>query len=246
MEVAVPNNPDSFCGRKAADVVWLEDEDVHCCKLFLCCMLRRWLESLYLISLGCVTTHLYQQHHQGLPIQRQQQDHQGLGCVTTHQYQPEHKGLGCVTTHRHQKNAKAWAVSQHTNTRRTQRLGLCHNIPTPEEHKGLGCHNTLTPARTQRPGLCHNKQSSKCRYPQHSYMWTICRHDSPLAYQHPPSTEGDKSSEDGVWLPMWRGKEEVTHAVLSAYGLHECVIVHLCIRGVRQCVQLGNATTTTI
>ena len=81
VEVVVLNNPGG-CGRKATDVVWLEDEDVHCCKLFLCCMLRRWLESLYLISLGCVTTILYQQH----------------------------QGLGCVTTHQHQKNTKAGAV----------------------------------------------------------------------------------------------------------------------------------------
>ena len=40
-------------------------------------------------------------------------------------------------------------------------------------------------------------------------MGTVFTHGKPLVvHQHPSARNGDQSSEDGVWLPMWR---VVTH-----------------------------------
>ena len=43
------------------------------------------------------------------------------------------------------------------------------------------------------------------------YVWTIFRDDKLLAYQRAASRIGDKSSEDGVWLPVMRGNKSNSH-----------------------------------
>ena len=45
------------------------------------------------------------------------------------------------------------------------------------------------------------KATSKCCYALHSYAGTVFSHDTFLASQHPLSTNGDKFSKDGMWLP---------------------------------------------
>ena len=39
----------------------------------------------------------------------------------------------------------------------------------------------------------------------HSYVGTVLSHDKLLADGIHPPDNGDKSSEDSVWLPMWWG-----------------------------------------
>ena len=50
------------------------------------------------------------------------------------------------------------------------------------------------------------KCTLKC-YMLHNNVWTIFSHDIDklLTSQDPPSRNGDKSFEDGAWLPMWWG-----------------------------------------
>ena len=71
----------------------------------------------------------------------------------------------------------------------------------------------------------NTKATWKCNA-LHSYVATVFSHDKVLAYQHPPSRNGDHSSKDCMWLPMWQGNFLFTilntlHiAVLSSYGMH--------------------------
>ena len=103
-------------------------------------------------------------------------------------------------------------------------------------------------------------------------MGTVFTHGKPLVVnQHPSARNGDQSSEDGVWLPMWRvvgypcGVWLVTHvtgycfqatrAVLSLCGMHLLIsvqdrvthsvqdrVTHSVQDRVTQC-SLSNATT---
>ena len=50
------------------------------------------------------------------------------------------------------------------------------------------------------------------------YVGTIRTHGNLFTQQHPPSRNGDHSSEGVVWLRMWRGNTNMaTHPVLSPY-----------------------------
>ena len=99
---------------------------------------------------GPVSQHIgHQQEHQGLgsvTTHWHQQEHQGVSCVTTHWHQQEHQGLGCVTTQ--------WCQA------RTPRLRLV----------------TLTPARTPRCGLClqHTDTSKNTK------AWALLQHTDTL------------------------------------------------------------------
>ena len=55
--------------------------------------------------------------------------------------------------------------------------------------------------------LCQRLVTAAC-YALHCCVGTVFGRAKPLAYQRPPSgKKGDKASEDGVWLPMWRGNK---------------------------------------
>ena len=62
----------------------------------------------------------------------------------------------------------------------------------------------------------NTKAILKSCYVLHGYVGTIFSYDKLLAEQHPPSRNGDKSSDDGVWL----GNKNVTHAIPSPYGMY--------------------------
>ena len=51
-------------------------------------------------------------------------------------------------------------------------------------------------------------------------MWVnIFSHEERLAQRFPPSTNREKSSEDGVQLPMWRGNEERSPTTQSSQAM---------------------------
>ena len=77
-------------------------------------------------------------------------------------------------------------------------------------------------------------------------MWgTIFSHDDQLLVeQHPPSTNGGKSSWDGMWLHMWWGNNKWWHTQTS-HPKEMHLSMYSCIPGNHQKVQLGNSTTTT-
>ena len=109
---------------------------------------------------------------------------------------------------------------------RTPRLVPCHNKLTPAKTPRLEeYHNTLTPARIpRRPELCRNtltyqqhqglgcvttrshqqghQYDMKMLYALHIIMCGLSSWHMLLAYQQPPSRNGEKSSEEGVWLSM--------------------------------------------
>ena len=54
------------------------------------------------------------------------------------------------------------------------------------------------------------------------------------------------SSEDDVWLPMWRRElNTVPHAILSPYGIHLPMYSSIVIPGEYRSVQVGFAATNT-
>ena len=50
----------------------------------------------------------------------------------------------------------------------------------------------------------NTRATLKC-YAPHTYAGAVFIYGELFAQQHPPSRNGDKSSEDDVWHPMWFG-----------------------------------------
>ena len=76
------------------------------------------------------------------------------------------------------------------------------------------------------------KAALEC-YALHSYVGTAFGDDKLLAEQHLSSRNGDKSSEDGVWLSMWHGnKNSHTGIPLSPHRIHlsmySCIYICQC------------------
>ena len=63
----------------------------------------------------------------------------------------------------------------------------------------------------------HQSYTFKCVYAHHSYVGTTFSH----AEKHPPSRNGDKPSEDSLWLHTWQGDKTFfflithTHSALT-------------------------------
>ena len=82
------------------------------------------------------------------------------------------------------KNTKAWAVPQHTDTsKNTQAWAVSQQIDASQ----------------------NTKATLKCCHALLNSMGIIFSPNSLLAYKHPPSRNGDTSSEDGAQLPMQKG-----------------------------------------
>ena len=72
---------------------------------------------------------------------------------------------------------------------------------------------------------CHKniKATLKCCYALHDDVGTTFSHDRHLVWEHPPSKDWEKSSEDGMWLPMrWGDKKDHTRNHLTVWRVFSC------------------------
>ena len=93
----------------------------------------------------------------------------------------------------------------------------------------------------------NTKATLKCCYALHSYLVTVFSHDKLLAWQHPPSWNRDKSSEDGSGR-LHGGVLKLQSCTQSSHPMEcicQCAIAYIIDKpGDSQSIQLGNATTT--
>lgn len=99
----------------------------------------------------------------------------------------------------------------------------------------VGCHLKCCYALRSFVGTIFSREFYKCQsveYPLKCYLSEDYLHTRKPSWITvlPPSRYGDKSSEDDVWLPTWRGKETNGHtcsplALWSTFSVCDCIIV---------------------
>ena len=112
------------------------------------------------------------------------------------------------------------ATTQTQGFHYTPETGMCveHQSPRQAAKEQMKLdHNTLTPTRMPR---LNKKFVLRCTVTWGLYSFSHLQLQH-LAQQHPPSKNEEtlKSSQDGVWLPLWLGERKTsTHAIISPYG----------------------------